>query len=433
MKWLNIAAFVAALAVPVAANAQPSEQYIPIPSYRVGPYGAGGASFFGGIIDYLNLTNAKGGINGVKIIFDECETEFNTSRGVECYERMKSRNGGASLFETGVTGVAYALLDRLPQDKIPMTTVGYGRSDAMDGRVFPWVFPLVATYWSQAAAMIQHLGKEVGGLDKLRGKKIVDLYHDSAYGKESFPVLEHYAKALDFELIKIPVPSPGIEQQSQWVQIRQARPDFVILWGYGAMNAAALKAAARVGYPREKILGSWWAGTEEDVIAAGDAAKGYQAMSFVSPGNYPMVDEIRNTLYAAGKGNLDRNMHIGGAMHYRGLVIGVLMVEAIRAAQEQFGKGKVMTAEQVRQGYESLNLDASRQKELGIFGMLPEVKTSCRDHEGSGMAIVQQWDGSKFVRKGDWILGDRNVVRKLAEESAAQYAAEKKIVPRDCK
>lgn len=431
MKWLKIAALVTALAAPTWAIAEPGEQYIPLPSYRVGPYGAGGASFFGGMIDYLNLTNAKGGINGVKILFDECETEFNTSRGVECYERMKNRNGGASLFETGVTGVAYALLDRLPQDKIPMTTVGYGRSDAMDGRVFPWVFPLISTYWSQAAAMVQHLGNEVGGLDKLRGKKIVDLYHDSAYGKESFPVLEHYAKALGFELIKIPVPSPGIEQQSQWVQIRQARPDFVILWGYGAMNPAALKAAARVGFPREKILGSWWAGTEEDVIAAGDVAKGYQTMSFVAPGSYPMVDEIRS-LYAAGKGNLDRNMHVGGAMHYRGLVIGALMVEAIRTAQERFGKGKVMTAEQVRWGYENLKLDAARQKELGIAGMIPEVKTSCRDHEGSGMAIVQQWDGSKFVRKGDWIRGDRDVVRKIAEESAAQYAAEKKIAPSAC-
>jgi branched-chain amino acid transport system substrate-binding protein len=431
MKWLKVAALAATLAVPAAAMAQTGEQYIPLPSYRVGPYAAGGAGLFGGIIDYLNLTNAKGGINGVKIFFDECETEFNTSRGVECYERMKGRHGGASLFETGVTGVAYALLDRLPQDKIPMTTMGYGRSDAMDGRVFPWVFPLGTTYWSQAAAMVKYLGDEVGGLDKLRGKKIVDLYHDSAYGKESFPVLDHYAKALGFELIKIPVPSPGIEQQSQWVQIRQERPDFVILWGYGAMNPAALKAAARVGFPREKILGAWWAGTEEDVIPAGDVAKGYRTMNFVSPGDNPMIEEIRK-MYAAGKGNLDRNMHIGGAMHYRGLAIGISMVEAIRTAQERYGKGKVMTAEQVRWGYENLNLDANRQKELGISGMLPEIKTSCRDHEGSGKAVVQQWDGTKFVRKGDWILGDRDVVRKLAEESAAQYAAEKKITPQAC-
>ena len=191
------------IGVPAEASAQ-QEQYIPILSYRVGPFAGNGASMFGGLIDYLNLTNAKGGINGVKIAFEECETEYNTSRGVECYERLKDRNGGASVIETGSTGIAYALLERLPQDKRPMSTMGYGRADAADGRVFPWVFPLISTYWSQAAAMVKYMGDEVGGMDKLKGKTIVDLYHDSAYGKESFPILDYYAKEIGFNLIKIP-------------------------------------------------------------------------------------------------------------------------------------------------------------------------------------------------------------------------------------
>lgn len=421
-----------AFTVPMAAHAQEQEQFIPLPSYRVGPFGAGGASLFGGMIDYLNLVNTKGGINGVKIVYEECETEYNTSRGVECYERLKNNHGGASLMETGSTGIAYALLDRLPQDKIPMTTVGYGRSDAADGRVFPWVFPLISTYWSQAAVMVKYLGDQVGGLQNLKGKKIVDLYHDSAYGKESFPVLEHYAKELGFELIKVPVPSPGIEQQSQWLQIRQAKADYVILWGFGVMNAAALKAAARVGFPRDRILGSWWAGSEVDTVPAGDAAKGYLSLSYTAPGSFPVLEEIKQTLYNAGKGNLDRNTQFANVSHVRGIVVGILMTEAIRTAQERYGKGKVVTAEQVRWGYEHLNLDAARQKKLGAFGLFPMMKTSCEDHEGSGATLVQQWDGAKFVQKTNWIQGDRTLVRKLAEQSAAQYAAEKKITLRDC-
>jgi len=47
----------------------------------------------------------------------------------------------------------------------------------------------------------------------------------------------------------------------------------VILWGWGVMNPTALKTAAKVGYPREKILGVWWSGAEEDVLPAGSAAK----------------------------------------------------------------------------------------------------------------------------------------------------------------
>jgi branched-chain amino acid transport system substrate-binding protein len=412
-----------------AASAAMAQQFIPMLSYRVGPYAAGGTGFYGGIIDYMTLVNIRDkGINGVKLIWEECETEYNASRGVECYERLKSKNGGASLVEPLSTGIAYGILDRVGTDKIPMTTLGYGRSDAANGKVFPYVFPLVTSYWNQAAAMVHYLGDKMGGMDKLKGKKIVHLYHDSAYGKEPLPVLEAEAAKYGFELIKIPVQPPGNDQQSQWLQIRQAQPDFVIVWTYGVMSAVSLKTAQRNGFPREKMLGVWWAGAEEDAIPAGDAAKGFTTMSFTTPGNYPLLDEIRSTVYGAGKGNLSEKNRVGNTMYLRGIVAGVLMVEALRNGQAKFGKGKVLTGEQVRWGLENLNVDAARQKALGVADLFPPVKTSCDDHEGSGATKVQQWDGRKWVALSKtWITGDKALVRKLLEDSSAAYAKEKNI------
>ena len=412
-----------------AASAATAQQFIPMLSYRVGPYAAGGTGFYGGIIDYMTLVNMRdNGINGVKLVWEECETEYNASRGVECYERLKSKNGGASLVEPLSTGIAYGILDRVGTDKIPMTTLGYGRSDGANGKVFPYVFPLITSYWNQAAAMVHYLGDKMGGLDKLKGKKIVHLYHDSAYGKEPLPVLEAEAAKYGFELIKIPVQPPGNDQQSQWLQIRQVQPDFVIVWTYGVMSAVSLKTAQRNGFPREKMLGVWWAGAEEDAVPAGDAAKGFTTMSFTTPGNYPLLDEIRSTVYGAGKGNLSEKNRIGHTMYLRGIVAGVLMVEAMRNAQAKFGKGKVLTGEQVRWGLENLNIDAARQKALGVPDLFPPVKTSCDDHEGSGATKVQQWDGSKWVPLSKtWITGDKALVRKLLEDSSAAYAKEKNI------
>jgi branched-chain amino acid transport system substrate-binding protein len=412
-----------------AASAATAQQFIPMLSYRVGPYAAGGTGFYGGIIDYMTLINMRdNGINGVKLIWEECETEYNASRGVECYERLKSKNGGASLVEPLSTGIAYGILDRVGTDKIPMTTLGYGRSDGANGKVFPYVFPLVTSYWNQAASMVHYLGDKMGGMDKLKGKKIVHLYHDSAYGKEPLPVLEAEAAKYGFELIKIPVQPPGNDQQSQWLQIRQVQPDFVIVWTYGVMSAVSLKTAQRNGFPREKMLGVWWAGAEEDAVPAGEAAKGFTTMSFTTPGNYPLLDEIRSTVYGAGKGNLSEKERIGHTMYLRGIVAGVLMVEAMRNAQAKFGKGKVLTGEQVRWGLENLNVDAARQKALGVADLFPPVKTSCDDHEGSGATKVQQWDGSKWVALSKtWITGDKALVRKLLEESSAAYAKEKNI------
>jgi len=427
MKLLK--SLMASVVLLAAASSAMAQQFIPMLSYRVGPYAAGGSGFYGGIIDYMTLINMRdNGINGVKLIWEECETEYNPSRGVECYERLKSKNGGASLVEPLSTGIAYGILDRVGTDKIPMTTLGYGRSDAANGKVFPYVFPLITSYWNQAAAMVHYLGDKMGGMDKLKGKKIVHLYHDSAYGKEPMPVLEAEAVKYGFELIKIPVQPPGNDQQSQWLQIRQVQPDFVIVWTYGVMSAVSLKTAQRNGFPREKMLGVWWAGAEEDAVPAGDAAKGFTTMSFTTPGNYPLLDEIRSTVYGAGKGNLAEKDRIGHTMYLRGVVAGVLMVEAMRNAQAKFGKGKVLTGEQVRWGFENLNVDAARQKALGVADLFPPVKTSCDDHEGSGATKVQQWDGIKWVPLSKtWITGDKALVRKLLEESSATYAKEKNI------
>ena len=433
MKALKAALFfVALLAAADAAQAQ-KEQFIPVLSYRVGPYAAGGSGYYGGAIDYWTLVNMNGGVNGVMLKWEECETEYNPSKGVECYERLKRKYGGASTVEPLSTGIAYGLFDRAATDKIPLTTFGYGLASSADGRVYDWVFPIGTTYWDQMAAMVAYLGQKVGGVDKLKGKKIAFLYHDSAYGKEPIPVLDALAAKYGYDVLKIPVPLPGTTQEAQWLQIRQAKPDFVIVWTYGVMSTVALKTAAKTGYPRDKLLGVWWAGSEEDVVPAGDASKGYVSASFTASGtNFPVMQEIKNKLYGAKKGNLEDPNRLGNVMYTRGVVYGMILVEALRVAQAKYGKGQVMTPEQLRWGFEHLNLTEARIKELGAGGLFPPIKTSCEDHEGSGMVKFQRWDGNGFQQVTPFMAGDRALVRKMAEETANKYATEKKITPRDC-
>jgi branched-chain amino acid transport system substrate-binding protein len=411
------------------------EQFIGLPSYRVGPYAAGGSGLFGGWIDYMTLINERdGGINGVKLTWEECETEYNNARGVECYERMKKKGStGNTVFQPVSTGITYSVLEKVAQDKIPMVTIGYGRTDAADGRVFPWVFPMITTYWSQASAIVNYMGMKEGGMDKLKGKKIGLLYHDSAYGKESHAIMDKLAAKHGFEVIKIAVAHPGNEQQSQWLQIRQAKPDYVVLWGWGVMNPTAIKAAAKTGFPREKMIGVWWSGAEEDTIPAGSAAKGFVAAGFnVAGANYPVIADVKKYVYGKSKGNMEDKTRVGSVYYNRGVVHGIITVEAIRKAQEKYGKGKALTGEQVRWGFENLNLDDARLKALGATGFLPPLKITCADHEGPGKVKFQQWDGSQWKVITDWVDSDRPLVRGMIEESAAAYAKEKGIKPRDC-
>lgn len=433
MKTLLTAILGAAVIAGASAAVAQGQQYIPILSYRVGPYAAGGSGYYGGAIDYFTLVNMNGGINGVKLQWEECETEYNAARGVECYERLKTRNGGATTVEPLSTGIAYGLFERVARDKIPMTTNGYGLCISADGAVFPWVFPLGTTYCDQAAAMVAFLGQKVGGDANLKGKKIAFLYHDSAYGKEPISTFEALAAQKGYQLTKVPITPPGNTQESQWLQVRQLRPDYVILWGYGVMNPVALKTAAKFGFPRDHIVGVWWAGSEEDVVPAGESAKGYITAAFSAHGTgFPVMQDIVKKVYGPGKGNLEDKTRVGSVYHTRGVTYGIMIVEAIRKAQDKYGKGKVVTPEQVRWGLEHIDLNEARLKELGAAGLFPPVKTSCADHEGSGMVKFEQWDGKAFHNLTPYMAGDRAMVRKMVDEGAEKYAKEKGIAPRDC-
>jgi len=122
---------------------------------------------------------------------------------------------------------------------------------------------------------------------------------------------------------------------------------------------------------------------------------------------------------------------VGSVFYNRGVVTGITMHEAILTAQKKFGV-KVISPEEMRWALEHMNITKERIKEMGAEGLMQPIKTSCEDHEGGGMIFIQQWDGSKWVNTGDVIEPMKDYVRKMVEESAAKYAKEKGITPRDC-
>ncbi len=411
-----------------------AEQYFPLQSYRIGPYAAGGTGFFGGFIDYLQYVNANGGVNGVKLTWSECETEYVVEKGVECYERLKKGLNGAPAAATNPlsVGIAYATLDRSTADKIPLITINHGRTDSTDGRVFPYAFPLQLNPYSEVSAIVNYIGQRVGGLDKLKGKKIVTLYHGSPYGKETNEVLEKLASKYGFTLTLLEVPHPGNEQQSQWLNIRRIQPDYVILRGWGVMNPVALKTAQKLGYPTDRIIGNIWSNSEDDAAPAGAAAKGFISITTHPSGTgFPVLQGIKKSVVDAGKGNLADPKRFGTVYYNLGVVNGILNVEAVRIAQAKFGN-KPLTGEQVRWGFENIRLDDKRLTELGALGLVQPLKLSCADHEGGGAVRFQQWNGQEWKLISEWVQADRALLRPIIEASASKYAKEKGITPRDC-
>jgi len=378
------------------------------------------------------VNERDGGINGVRITFEECETGYATDRGVECYERLKGKGPtGASVFNPLSTGITFALTEKAPVDRIPLITMGYGRSESADGSVFAWNFPLLGTYWTAADILMRHIANRSGGYAGLKGKKVALVYHDSPYGKEPIPLLTELAKRHAFEFTAIPVTHPGVEQKAAWLQIRQSRPDFVLLWGWGVMNSTSIREAAAVNFPRERMYGVWWSGAEQDVVPAEAGARGYNAAALQhGAGQGKVHADVLKHVYGKGRG-AGKPEDVGQVLYNRGMINAMLSVESIRTAQGRYGN-KPVTGEQVRWGIENLALDVKRIDALGFTGILQPLRVSCRDHEGARVARVHQWDGAKWNFVSDWIQGDDKLLRPMVEEAAKRYAAERKITPRDC-
>jgi branched-chain amino acid transport system substrate-binding protein len=404
-------------------------QYFPLLVYRTGPYAPNGIPSANGFRDYYDMINKRdGGINGVKIEWEECETSYDTKRGVECYEKLKAR---ASIVHPFSTGITYQLIPKAPVDKVPIWSSGYGNTASADGSVFPWVFNAPTTYWSQASAVIRYIGQQEGGLDKLKGKKIAHIFHNSPYGKEANPTLETLSRKHGFELTLLAVDHPGQEQKATWLQIRRLRPDYIFMSSWGVMGQVAVKEAAAINYPMDHFIGNWWSSSEAEVVPAGAAAKGYKGATFNGAGaNWPVHQEILKHVYNGDIAKAKAN-NWGEVLYNRTLVGAMANLEAMRTAQARYGK-RVMTGEEMRWGLESLDITEARLKELGFSGMARPMKITCNDHEGGGPVIFQQWDGTKWNMVSDWLPVMSDVVRPMIEEAAAKYAKENNITPRKC-
>jgi branched-chain amino acid transport system substrate-binding protein len=411
-------------AASLASTAQAEDSvYVPILSYRTGPFSVGGLPIANGMHDYFAMLNERdGGIGGAKVVYEECETGYDTKKGVECYESVKGKN--PTVISPYSTGITLALIPKAGVDKIPILSMAYGLSAAAVGKDFPWIFNPPATYWDGLSMIMKYIGDKEGGLDKLKGKTIGFIFLESGYGREPLPLLHDFAKKYGFTVKEYSVAGKEMQDQSaQWLSVRRDRPAWMIMWGWGAMNPTAVKRAAETNYPLDHFIGIWWSGSEDDTRPAGGGSKGYLSLNFSGIGtNYPLLQDIKKYVVDKGKSQVEKDK-FGENYYNRGVYNAVLISEAIHNAQKLTGK-KSVVGEDVRRGLETLNITDARLKELGLAGFAsPITGVNCTDHNGHGSAYMQQWDGTKWVKITDWITPMKDVVRPMLEQAAEDYVS----------
>lgn len=355
-----------------------------------------------GMADYIALVNRKGGLLGHRLEYTLYDNAYVVPRAIEGYDELK-RQGVVTVLNYGVP-ILYALTSRYMEDRIPAFNTGTGRSDAIDGETWPYIFPGTSSYWSQAGAALKYL-KDNGAR---KGTKVAFLFYDNPAGREGLPMVEAIAQKEGYALRTIAVQPPGLEMEPQVSEIaRDFKADWVVASLFGGAAPRAIRELKRAGYPMNRVLSFVYGSGDADVEAAGwDVAQGYLGLQSASLGrNHPVIQEIVRMYRDEGK---EVPKHVGSVYYNRGVFNGAVIVEAVRLAIQNHGLP--LTGDKVRRGYQAIR-DFDAQK-LG-----PPLTITPKDHEGGGYLKVFQVKGNEWVPVSDWIRGYREEVMALVKKA----------------
>lgn len=408
MKWMRGTALSAALAFGLAAQAPAEEikfgllqDFTAVYTFLTGEYNQGQQ-------DYLTLINEEGGVEGNTFTAIVRDTGNQPQRGIEAYNRAKEE--GAILFDFLSTPVSAAILDQADADQRVVITPVHGRGDASDGTVFPYIFPMMATYWAQAANLIEYMKTNEGGVE---GKKVAIVHIDSPFGREPLPIIAALAGQEGFEFKSFPYASPGNEQSAAWSEVRRYRPDFVLIWGAGGSQSVSVKTAIQNGIRPDQIHSVIWL-AETDAVNVGPVMAGVKRFEATATGtDHPIIQRIQEKVIAPGKGAGDA-ANVGTSYYNLGVATMAVSVEAARLALAD-GDGP-LDGPRLKAGFEKIeNYDAE--------GLMPPVTITPQDHQGGGAGRVSQWDGQAWVPVSDWHAAYPELIRETIETSAAEYKA----------
>ncbi len=357
--------------------------------------------------DYISLLNGRGGIKGTPVELEIVDTGNEPQRGIEAYERFK--NDGAVLVDFLSTPVSRAVVPRALADGMNVVTAFHGRSDAADGTVFPTIFPMTPSYWSQATDIVKYITDKEGSL---KGKKVVLVHIDSPFGKEPVPVFQKLAEQQGFTFLDVGYPSPGNEQSAQWTQVRREKPDWVVLWGAGGGQPNSVREALRNGISPDKIVSVIWLSDTDMGIVGADQAKGISRFEGVASGkDVPIIKAIQAEVIAKGKGAGDA-AKAGTGYYNIGVATMALFAEGARIALDK--EGAPLTPAKLKKGLESI-------KNFTADGLLPPVTITPADHQGGGRGRIATWDGKVWRPDTGWFAASQDVVWDLIKKTSAEF------------
>lgn len=350
-----------------------------------------------GVKDWADYANANLNIYGRKITWIEFDHSYEVPKAEQGYKKFIEQDKVVAVLSYG-TPITNALSPKAQDDKVPLYTPGYGISEVENGTKYPYTFVGVASYHSQAMALLGHFKEtwEKSG-DKSRKPKLIYQYYDNAAGQDPLELIKAQAPKLGIDLLAtVAIPATATDLSQQMLDAKQRDPDFLMTHFFGAMPALSLKAAAQVGFPASKMYSLVWGIGEPDIRVAGvQASEGYHGLQFVAvKEDEPEALKLIRAHYQKQGKTLDESKV--GVYYLRGVFTAALINEAIKLA----GDKDKLTGEDVKRGTESL-------KDFKAYGLSAGTTITKEDHAGSRKVRLYQVKNGKLTLERDWFEGPK--------------------------
>ena len=323
----------------------------------------------------VNETNAKGGINGIKLEAVIYDTGGNETKAVQLATKLIKDDKVTVIIGPSTTGESMAVIPVVEKEKIPLISCAAGIK--ITDPVRKWVFKTPANDHVAAEKILNYMAKR-------NQKKIALLTVTDGFGSSGREQIKTLAARKGFGIVADEVYGPkDTDMTTQLTKIRGYKPDAIICWGTNPGPAVITKNVKQLGIKTPLYMSHGVASKKYIELAGADAAEGVMlpagklAVYSMLPQNDPRVKLLRE-YDKAYKKNFGIEASTFGGYAYDAFLL-------VAGALKKFGPG----TEQIRNGIEQANKLVSIS---GVFTMSP------KDHNGLNLSAFEM----VRIVKGDW-------------------------------
>jgi branched-chain amino acid transport system substrate-binding protein len=280
---------------------------------------------------YFNSINAKGGVNGRKVVLRTLDDGYEATRAAENTRKLINDEKVFALFGYVGTPTSQASLPIFTEAKVPFVGPFTG-AELLRNPVNPYVFNVRASYFDETEAIVQHL-------TAMSVNRIAVFYQNDAYGQAGLAGVERALKKRNLEVIgKGTVERNTVDVKKAVEAINKANPQAVVMIGSYKAGAQYIKDTRAAGqnptFWNVSFVGSKALAKELDKEGRGVQIS--QVVPFPWDSTVPVVKEYRRLL--------DEVKGEPGFGTLEGFIAAKVMVEGLKRAGRKLDRESFIKA-----------------------------------------------------------------------------------------